>query len=391
MGYTLVINPEITSKKYALFGEGTERFTMRFEQSPKGFEICAEINGSRQKCEGVEAAEFTNALEFFIEAAVREKHIEKKEDIVRACIRIVAPGTFFQEHRTIDGAFVRKLRAAEEIAPLHIPLALREIRYVEHHLPHAEMVSASDSAFHKGMPTFSRNYAIPREDSGMYDIHRFGYHGISLTSVLRQAPHVFKDAHMRLIVCHIGSSVSVSAINDGASFDTSAGFGPGEGLIMGTSTGDIEGGALLSLMKEKHMRPYDAQMYLNAHAGLYALAGNRDLRTILERRERGDHNADAALLAFLYQIRKRIGSYIAGLGGVDALILTGTACERNPRLRSLLLRGLDSLGIFLDAEKNDLVVGKNSIISSRHSPIDVAVIRTDELEVMCRIAEDLVP
>jgi acetate kinase len=389
MGYTLVINPETTSKKYALFGDGEQRFTMRFEQSPKGFELCAEINGARQKCEGVEEAQFVNALEFFIESAQREKHIEKKEDIELACVRIVAPGTFFQEHRIIDGAYIRKLRATEESAPLHVPLALREISYIEHHLPHAKIVAASDSAFHKGMPTFSRNYAIPREDSGMYDIHRFGYHGISLASVLHQVPKVFNDVPKRLIVCHIGSSVSVSAINDGSSFDTSAGFGPGEGLIMGTSTGDLEAGALLSLMKEKHMRPYDAQMYLNAYAGLYALAGNRDLRTVLERRERGDHNADAALLAFLYQIRKRIGSYIAGLGGADALVLTGTACERNPRLRSLLLRGLDSLGIFLDAEKNDVVVGKNSIVSSKHSPIEVAVIRTDELDVMQRIADDL--
>jgi len=387
MGYTLVINPGSSSKKYALYNDGKCVLSMRFEQHAEGFEICSEINNTRQKCEEIKIAQFQNALDHFIETSLEMKYLESPEDIERVGVRVVAPGTYFQKHHLVDGVFMRKLEEKEETAPLHIPMALREIRQAGKKLPNAEIVAVSDSAFHSELPEVARTFSIPPEDARDLDIYRFGYHGISISSVLRKVPEVFGSDMQRLIVCHIGSGVSITALKNGKSIDTTMGYAPGGGVPMGSRSGDLEVDALLELMRKKHMRLFDARMYTQTEGGMRALCGSADLRTILERRSNNDPKAEAAFASFVYHIRKAIGAYIAVLGGLDGVVLTATACERNPRFRSLLLRGLESLGIELHAERNDLLIGKSGIISSSHSPIDVAVIKSDEQDELWRITE----
>lgn len=386
MGYTLVVNPGSSSKKYALFEGTREVLRMHFEQTGKGFEVCSVVNASRQLCEDIKEAQFTHAVDAVIAEAKKQKIVVDISDITQVCIRVVAPGTFFQEDKVIDEDYIHRLKKQSDAAPLHIPAQLYEIQTLQACLPHAVLLAASDSAFHKTLYSSARNYAIAEIDAEKGDIYRFGYHGISVASVVRKAPAVFGELPKRMIVCHIGSGVSVTAVKDGKSFDTSMGYAPGSGLVMGTRAGDVDAGALLALMHTQHMRPLDAQMFLQTQGGLRALYGSNDLRNVLEGCARKEEKARKTFDMFAYHIRKAIGSYIATLGGLDALVLTATASERSPYLRSLLLQGLDELGLTIDNEKNDVCVGKTGLISSEESKIQIAVITSDEMGEISRIA-----
>jgi acetate kinase len=163
----------------------------------------------------------------------------------------VAPGTYFQQHRLIDESYLAKLRDLSQVAPLHVPHLIAEIEATLQILPKATLVGISDSAFHASMPRVSRNYSLPGEDAEKFDIYHFGYHGLSVASVLKKADELNKSPLSRVIVCHIGSGVSVTAVKDGKSIDTTMGYAPGSGLLMGTRAGDLPTGALLSLNATK--------------------------------------------------------------------------------------------------------------------------------------------
>lgn len=385
MAVTLLINPGSSSKKYSLFAEGRVLISMRFEVDNKAIEFCSQKNGALQKCEGVSFNEYATAIKQVLDTALREKVIENLQAITQVGVRIVAPGTFFQSHRVIDDLYLHKLRECEPAAPLHVPHTLREVELVKQELPEALVIGVSDSAFHATMSPEARTYGIPRRDTELYDIHRFGYHGISNASVLRRAEAVFGHQPKRLIVCHVGSGVSMTAIRDGQSIDTSMGYSPGSGLVMGTRTGDIEPGALLELMRVKNMHLYHTQQYIQLHGGLLGIAGEADFRHILERLAQTEPHAMEAMQLFVYHFQKQLGALNMVLGGLDAIILTATAVERSTTLRSLMLRGLEWFGVTLDDTKNDALVAHDGIISRAQSRVTVAVIRTNELDEMLRV------
>jgi acetate kinase len=254
-------------------------------------------------------------------------------------------------------------------------------------LPQVKLVGISDSAFHANMPDLTRRYSIPEADSEQFDIYHFGYHGLSVASVLARADMVARDPFRKVIVCHIGSGVSVTAVKNGKSMDTTMGYAPGSGLLMGSRAGDLPTGALLSLMQQKNLKPTDALVYLQTNSGLKSLAGESDMRILLERRAQGEHRATAAIDTFIYHLQKAIGGYIATLGGVEAIILTATASQRSPILRQLLLEPLASLGIILDIDKNNATVNQEAVITTRQSPIKVLVIKTAEADEILKNSE----
>jgi acetate kinase len=387
MGYALIVNPGSSSKKYALYNQSREVLRMHFEQTGHGFEVCTQVDTSRQLCEGIKESQFTHAVDAVLAEAVMQKLIVKKEDVELVCVRIVAPGTFFQKHQEIDDAFIHALHAEKDAAPLHIPSQLYEIETLKQSLPHARFLGISDSAFHATLNPSARNYAIPHADAARADIYRFGYHGISVASVVRKAPQVYGELPKRMVVCHIGSGVSVTAVQNGNSFDTTMGYAPGSGLVMGTRAGDVDAGALLALMRTENMRVLDAQMYIQTRGGLLARAGESDLRKVLEACAHKNEEAQAAFDMYVYHIRKAIGSYVAALGGVDAVVLTATASERNSLFRKKLLSGMEALGIVLSDSKNDTLIGKTGIISDPESSVTVAVVVSDEIKEMYSIAE----
>lgn len=378
MAITLVVNPGSSSKKYALYKESTLLLNAYIEKSENGFELCTVVKGIAQRCESLSKHDYHTSLRNFIELAIREKLILSLTDIKRVSVRVVAPGTYFQTHQVIDESFMKKLGQCVSLSPLHVPHTEKEIISLKQTIPHAKFIAVSDSAFHSTKPDVANKYSLPTEELEKLDLYRFGYHGISVSSVLNRYHSVLGVDPKRVIVCHIGNGVSVTATKNGKSVDTTMGYAPGSGLIMGSRAGDLDAGALLTLMQAKNLKPTDAQVYLQTNGGLKGISGESDLRYVLDRSAQGKKDAILALNSFVYQIQKVIGSYLAVLNGADTLVFSATAGERSSTLRKLICEGLDGIGIKLDEDKNEACVSRDGVISALSSNIKVAVIKTDE-------------
>ncbi|MEZ4104065.1 MAG: hypothetical protein R3B60_02130 [Candidatus Paceibacterota bacterium] len=388
MAVTLIVNTGSSSKKFALYDKDKRLVSSYVESDGRGYNMCTLVEGMQQHCDMIEANKYDLSLNNFIKQAEERKLIEEGlEDIKTVALRVVAPGTFFQKHQEINDDYLHKLRTIEPNAPLHIPHLLREIKIIRDLLPKARLIAVSDSAFHATLPEVARNYSLPENDVKNYDLYRFGYHGISISSVFRRVHAVSGVDPKRAIVCHVGSGVSVTAVKDGKSIDTTMGYAPGTGLIMSSRAGDLDVGVMLSFMQMKNLKPVDAETYLQTQGGLKGISGEIDLRLLLERKAQKNIIAEKAVSAFVYQLKKAIGSYFAILGGLDMIIFTATAAERSPVLRSYIIDGLGDLGIKIDQDKNQLCVSKDGVISEGGSKVKVVVIKTDESDEIYRISK----
>lgn len=392
MAVTLIINPGSSSKKYSLFSEGRIITSFRFERNEQTYEICREHNGAEQKCEGVTVEIYRSALAHVLSVAHKEGVILADEDIASVGIRIVCPGTFFQKHRVVDDFYIEALEKKNATAPLHIPHTLSEIKEIKRLLPKATLVGVSDSQFHASMPEMAREYAIDKKDTTSHDLYRFGYHGLSYSSIAKSLPSLVGKNTSRVVVCHIGSGMSMCAMRDGVSIDTTMGFAPGSGLMMGTRTGDLEPAVLLELMRLHNMKPLDVETYLQTRGGFVGQTMESDFRHLLARLDKGDEVVEQAFKQCVYRFQKTLGSYFVALQGIDAVILTATAAERSPKLREIFLSNLECLGIYIDVNKNEEVIGADGIISTDSSPIKVFVERTNEFgELLAATQEFSIP
>ena len=391
MAVTLIVNPGSSSKKYALYSDKALLLSAYVEKAQSGgYTFCASVRGV-DSLPGVPltAASYHESLQTFIDVAVLKKLIADSGAVSTVALRIVAPGSYFQRHRVVDADFVRELEAIIGTAPLHIPHVISELQTIHRLLPKARTLAISDSAFHRTMPDMARQFSIPAETQGRYDLYRFGYHGLSVSSAVRRLHAVTGEMPKRAIVCHIGSGVSVTALRSGLSIDTTMGYAPGSGLMMGTRAGDLDTGALLALMQARNLKPLDAQAFLQTQGGLRAIASEADLRLILDRRTKGDKEAILAVDTFVYQIQKAIGGYVVALGGVDQIIFTATASERSPILRALLCAPLEAIGAVLDADKNEVCLGRDGVISTFSSPVKIVVVKADEAGEILALAEQV--
>jgi acetate kinase len=389
MDTTLAINPGSSSKKYALYRDGREVLSVVFERIGEGFGKCVEINKTRQHCEDISATVYGDALPEVLTILTQAGMIVGPHDIASVSVRIVAPGTFFQKHRLIDEGYSARLERVADAAPLHIPAVLDELRHVRRILPHARIVGASDSAYHATIPSYARTYSIPEADTHEFDMYRFGYHGLSVGSVVRAVTKEQSTVPSRMIVCHIGSGVSVTALHDGVSIDTTMGFAPGSGLMMGTRAGDIDPSALLYILRKKGLQGIDAERYINEVCGIKGVLGTSDLRIALDRMARGEGKAIDAVRMYMYRIQKAIGAYVMALDGLDTLVLTATAAERNPAVRTLVCERLVAFGVSLDTHANDVLHDRMGVISTPESDVQVLVVPTDEMGEMARIAGEI--
>ncbi|MFM2340265.1 MAG: hypothetical protein RLZZ360_901 [Candidatus Parcubacteria bacterium] len=387
MAFTLIINPGSASKKYTLTTDGRVVATYRFERNEQQYEVCREHNGQGQLCAGITGLEYTSALAYVLSTAVAEQLLPSAEAITRVGLRVVAPGTYFTTHRRVDTEYRNRLEAARVLAPLHIPHTLAELDETLRLLPTALVVGVSDSAFHSTIPAYARTLAIEQEDMRTHDLYRFGYHGLSYASIAKQLPTLLPSTAHRVVVCHVGSGMSMCALKNGVSIDTTMGFAPGSGLMMGARTGDIEPAVVLELMRIHHMKPLDMHTYLQTRGGFVGQTGESDFRHLLARLEQGDEAVTAAFQQCVYRFQKTLGSYLVALGGLDAVVLTATAAERSPQLRALLLGGLTSIGIDLDEDRNEMTIGRDGIISSQGSTVLAAVVRTNESAELLAVTE----
>lgn len=342
----LIANPGSASRKYALFVDTRERVQLHFEYA-EGTVVCT--MSSEQKTEKIhtDITQLEDAHKAVLPILHSRFFLEEKDVITAIGLRIVAPGSYFLEDHKVDDAFISQLEKAKAQAPLHATASLAELARLQEYFPTLPIFGISDSSFHKTKPDHAWNYGISLELADKYDIKRFGYHGISMASVVTQL-----DTQEKLIVCHLGSGASITAIKDGLSKDTTMGYSPLEGIVMSTRSGSIDIVAALAIKKEQTLDDLPLEEYLNKESGLLGLGGSNDIRELLKREAESDARARLALNTYIYSIQKHIGQMVAALNGVDALVFTGTVGERSASIRKRIVSSLKYLGFSIDQQKN---------------------------------------
>ncbi len=301
--------------------------------------------------------------------------------------RIVYGGPHHHAPQLVTPEFLAALQSLRPLDPEHTPQALKGIEFVQRYYPNLPQVVCFDTDFHRAMPKVARTYAL---SGNFYDegIQRYGFHGLSYEYIIEQL-RVLDDAAAegRVIVAHLGNGASMAALRQGQSVDTSMGFTPAEGLVMGERAGDVDSGLLLYLIEEKKMTPTEVRTLLNQQAGLLGVSGtSSDMRDLLTR-EATDPRAAAAIDLFCYRAKKYVGAYAAALGGVEILVFTGGIGERAAAIRSRICTGLEFLGIRLDATRNQ---AHAPVISSDDSRVKVRVIKANEDLMIARHTSEII-
>jgi acetate kinase len=296
--------------------------------------------------------------------------------------RVVHGGEMFKDSVLIDEDVIDAIEAAIDLAPLHNPPNLKGIRAAKEQLPDVPHVAVFDTAFHHSLPPEAYLYAIPNRLYRRYKIRKYGFHGISHYYVSRRYHQVFdpEQQKKRVITTHLGNGSSVCAIKDGKSVDTSMGFTPLAGLIMGTRTGDIDPSILFYLIEKEELPLNNLHALLNRHSGLLGMSGYAaDMRDLIQEAENGDRRCQQAIDAFCYRIKQYIGSYMAVLNGADAIVFTAGIGENAPLIREKALANMEGMGIRLDPDKNRLDNSHGDRqISTSDSAVGVYVIPTNE-------------
>ncbi len=315
----------------------------------------------------------------------RDGALKSIEEIVAVGHRVVHGGERMTSPVVIDPEVKRIIRECFELAPLHNPPNMEGIEACEAYLPLATQVAVFDTAFHATIPEEAYLYGLPYRFYREYQIRRYGFHGISHKYVAHEAARFCKQPieQLKIITCHLGNGSSMTAVRHGKSVDTSMGFTPLEGLIMGTRCGDLDPAIVPFLMGRKQIEPQEIDHILNSQSGLLGLAeiGSSDMRDILAARSEGNRLADSAVRSFCYRIKKYLGAYAAAMGGLDVLVFTAGIGQHCPLVRRLVcegLEGLNGLGIVLDVKKNEDHANLPAAIHADHSVVKILVIATNE-------------
>jgi acetate kinase len=321
--------------------------------------------------------------------------IQHKGEIGAVGHRIVHGGERFHASVLIDDDVLEGIEANIALAPLHNPANLQGYKAAKAALPDAPQVAVFDTAFHHTLPEAAYLYALPYSLYQRHGIRRFGFHGTSHRFVAARLAALLErdadDPDLRLITCHLGNGDSLCAVRGGKSVDTSMGFTPLEGLVMGTRCGDLDPAALLFVMGRDAMSSAEASSLMNQHSGLLGISGlSHDMRELLAAEKKGDERAKLAIDLFCYRLRKYLGSYVAALGGVDAIAFAGGIGENAPAVRERTLAGLDALGLKLDAQRNQDAQGKEAEISPEGAKVRIFVVPTNEELMIARDAAAIV-
>lgn len=374
----LATNPGSSSRKYALYQNDKYLASLHFEYE-NGRIVCTLITTDKTEklYPSIEKLEETPELILPILKTAGFK-IQKKLSCIG--LRMVAPTEHFLKDRLLDVEALEELIDLEQRVPLHIRAMLQEAKRLQHYFANTPIAAISDSAFHITKPDYAWNYAIPLQDADRLEIKRFGYHGISLASVVRELS-LKNKLPAKLIVCHLGSGASVTAILDGKSLDTTMGYSPLEGLMMATRSGSIDIVAADILKKGLNMDMADFEAYLNKESGLKGISGfSSDIRELIAAEDAGDYRAGLALRMYAHRVRQAIGQMAASLDGVDTLVFTGTVGDRSFIMRKRIVDGLSHLGLAIDENKNQAVIEPSDmqIINLPKRKKHIYVITTDE-------------
>ncbi len=330
-----------------------------------------------------------------LEALTDANHgVIKNVNEIGACgHRVAHGGEYFPVSALVDEEAKKKITELCRLAPLHNPANLTGILVMEKLLPGVPQVAVFDTSFHSTMPAEAFLYAIPFDYYQVHKVRRYGFHGTSHKFVApKGAKMIGKDwKDMKIVTCHLGNGASIAAINKGKSVDTSMGFTPVEGLMMGTRAGDLDIGALLFIAENDKLDNAGMNNLVNKRSGLCGISGvGSDMRDIETAANQGNVRAQYALDMFSYRVKKYVGAYAAAMGGVDLIIFTGGIGENACFVRKAVCKNMEFLGVEFDEEKNNGLRGKDAILSKEGSKTAVMVVTTDEEFVIANDTFELV-
>ncbi|HER09711.1 MAG TPA: acetate kinase [Bacteroides sp.] len=383
----LVLNCGSSSIKYQLFNMGrTANVIAKGIVERIGFTdavIHHKPEGKENYSNVTPVMDHTVGIHLIIDALIHKEHgvIKKIEEIAAVGHRVVQGGEKYKESVLITQEVIKDVEACIELAPLHNPANLKGILSVENLIPGIPQVAVFDTSFHQTMPPHAYMYAIPREYYEKYGIRKYGYHGTSHKYVAKRASEILgRDTRkLKVVSCHLGNGASVTAIEHGKSQDTSMGFTPVDGLIMGTRSGDIDPGVLLFLADKEHLSLKGISNLINKRSGIIGISEiSSDMRDLDLAYYEGNEMANLALTMYAYRVKKFIGAYAAIMNGIDCLIFTGGIGENDFNIRRMICQNMDYLGLIFDEVANHGVKGEDKIISRAESKVTAMVVKTNE-------------
>ena len=394
----LVINSGSSSIKYKLFDVAqrlalAEGIVERIGEAGSRIRHTRLIPATQTVIQDAVVADHRQGLALMVDQLLDKTTgvIASPEEIAAIGHRVVHGGEHFSQPTIITAEVRAAIEKLIPLAPLHNPANLTGIEVAVELFPGATQVAVFDTAFHQTLPPAAYRYAIPNRLYEEQGIRVYGFHGTSHLYVSKVAANYLGKpaAETNLITAHLGNGASITAVRGGQSVDTSMGFSPLAGLIMGTRSGDLDPVVPIFLADSLAMSPAEIDKLLNKQSGLLGLTGQNDLRDIEERQTQGDAQAQLALDMVAYRLKKYIGAYMAALGRVDALIFTAGVGEHSDTVRRLSCAGLQNLGIILDSEKNQAgPTGEVTEIQAPDSPVKVLIIPTnEELEIALQTEE----
>jgi acetate kinase len=383
----LVLNAGSSSLKFSLFAEASQDPTctglIDWSKDPRRATLTLTNAHQQRQSLVVSVEHHTEATRLALEALTRQQlpgGIRSLSEIQAVGHRVVHGGERYRQSVLIDDAVKAAIAALAELAPLHNPAALRGIEAAQAALPDVPQVAVFDTAFHATIPPANAHYAVPYQWYNDWGIRRYGFHGISHAYCARRAAELLErpPEAARLVTCHLGNGCSITAIQQGHSVQTTMGFTPLEGLMMGTRSGSVDPGALLYVLRQKGLTPEQLEHSLQEESGLKGISGlSGDVRVLLEAAANGHKRAQLALEMYTARIREAIGAMTAVLGGLDALVFTAGVGEHAAPIRQQVCAPLRSLGIVLDEQKN-ANCQPDTDIAAPASPARILVIQTRE-------------
>ena len=382
----LVLNCGSSSIKYALYDMDSKTVMTSGGAERVGldgaFVKVKLANGERKKVmhdipEHTEGVKFIFSLLTDPEIGV----IKDLKEIDAVGHRMVHGGEKFNKSVLLTEEVLKVFEECTDLAPLHNPANLKGVRAVQELMPGLPQVGVFDTAFHQTMPKEAYMYAVPYELYEKYGVRRYGFHGTSHRYVSQRVCEFLgvKPEGKKIITCHIGNGASIAAVKDGKCIDTSMGLTPLEGLMMGTRSGDIDGGAITFIQKKLGLDADGMSNLLNKKSGMLGITGiSSDMREIDAACEEGNERAKLAIEMYNYRIRKYIGAYAAAMDGCDIIVFTAGVGENQTSMREKVCEGLSFMGVKIDAEKNSGIHGEEAVISTPDSKVTVVVIPTDE-------------
>ncbi|MBR2358811.1 MAG: acetate kinase [Bacteroidaceae bacterium] len=382
----LVLNCGSSSIKYKLFEMETKEVLAQggIEKIglPGSFLKLTLPNGEKKILEK-DIPEHTVGVDFIFQTLTSAEYgaLKSLDELDAVGHRMVHGGERFSQSVVLNKEVLDAFTACNDLAPLHNPANLKGVNAVSALLPNIPQVGVFDTAFHQTMPAHAYMYAVPYELYEKYGVRRYGFHGTSHRYVSQRVCEYLgiPVEGSRIITCHVGNGGSISAVKDGKCIDTTMGLTPLEGLMMGTRSGDIDGGAVTFIMEKEGLNATGISNLLNKKSGLVGVSGvSSDMREVAAAAANGNERARLSIDMYFYRIKKYIGAYAAAMGGVDVILFTGGVGENQADCRETACAGLEYMGVKIDHDINNATRGEEGIISTADSKVKVVVIPTDE-------------